>query len=109
MENAGSNIRGLLTRWLLELKPGCFVGNVTATVREQIWEGILIDNRSYHTGAVMVYSTDNEQGFDIRMINNPRRCVVDFEGIKLITYQGLSEEECNSLSKDTIVVPSDNP
>ena len=52
----------------------------------------------------MVYSTDNEQGFDIRMIDNPRRCVADFDGIKLITYQN-GEKESNNPIKDITSIP----
>ena len=87
MDNAAPNIRGYLTRWLLEVKPGCFVGEANAIVREQLWEEILQENRSYYTGAIMIYSTNTEQGYDIKMIDNPKRQLADFEGVKLITYK----------------------
>lgn len=34
MDCAPENVRGELTRWFLELKPGVFVGNVNARIRE---------------------------------------------------------------------------
>ena len=76
MDNAGDNIRGFLTRWLLEIKPGCFVGNVTTAVRDQLWEGIIRENQDYFTGAVMIYNTDTEQGFAIKMINNQNKVII---------------------------------
>lgn len=40
MEHAPQNIRGELTKWFLELKPGVFVGNVNARIRELLWERV---------------------------------------------------------------------
>ena len=33
-------LRGDLTRWLLEIASGVFVGHVTARVRDRLWERI---------------------------------------------------------------------
>ena len=76
MDNAGENIRGFLTRQLLEIKPGCFVGSVTTAVRDQLWEVIIRENQDYFTGAVMIYNTDTEQGFAIKMINNQNKDII---------------------------------
>ena len=38
IENAPENLRGELTRWLLETKPCVFIGNVNAVVIEKLWE-----------------------------------------------------------------------
>ena len=82
MDNAPAGIRGELTRWFLELKPGVFVGKVNARVRELLWERICIDGPA--GGAVMAYSAPNEQGFELRLTGMPKRRTVDFEGIQLI-------------------------
>ncbi|WP_229281568.1 type I-E CRISPR-associated endoribonuclease Cas2e [Bifidobacterium asteroides] len=51
-------LRGDLTRWLLEIASGVFVGQVTARVRDRLWERITGQIR---TGkAIMVYSARNE-------------------------------------------------
>ncbi len=53
-------LRGHLTRWLLEISPGVFVGKVSARVRTLMWVRVL---EMVKTGrAIMVYSADNEQG-----------------------------------------------
>ena len=36
-ERVPQSLRGELTRWLLELKAGVFVGRVSAMVRERLW------------------------------------------------------------------------
>ena len=32
-----AGLRGDLTRWLLEIAPGIFVGHISARVRERLW------------------------------------------------------------------------
>lgn len=34
-------LRGDLTRWLLEIAPGVYVGHVSAKVRERLWARVL--------------------------------------------------------------------
>ena len=58
MDNAPQNIRGELTKWFLELKPGVFVGNVNARIRELLWERVCTTPST--DGAIMVYSSNNE-------------------------------------------------
>lgn len=82
IENAPAKLRGELTRWLLETKPGVFVGKVTAAVREKLWEKVCFDPVS--TGALLLYSADTEQGFRIEMCGDPKRAVIDIDGIQLI-------------------------
>lgn len=58
-------LRGHLTRWLLEISPGVFVGKVTARVRTLMWIRVL---DMVSTGrAIMVHSADNEQGLSFQV------------------------------------------
>ena len=74
-------LRGDLTRWLLEIASGVFVGHVTARVRDRLWERITGQIR---TGkAIMVYSARNEQHLAFKVHRsdwNP----VDCEGLALM-------------------------
>lgn len=99
LDCADEGLRGFLSRWLLELKANCFVGNVNAAVREQLWDGIIKVNQDRFVGAVMAYSMNTEQGFDIRMIGEPKRYVQDFEGIKLITYRSDSNSQESDIAQ----------
>lgn len=52
-------LRGHLTRWLLEISPGVFVGHISARVREEMWRRVVEfvgDGR-----AIMVHSKHGEQ------------------------------------------------
>ena len=82
IDNAPEKLRGELTRWLLETKPGVFVGKISASVREKLLEKVCEDYK--RTGALLLYSSDSEQGFRIEMCGDPKRSVIDIEGIQLI-------------------------
>ena len=89
MECAPESVRGELTRWFLELKPGVFVGNVNVRIRELLWKRICETDAA--TGSVMVFSAPNEQGFEMKVFGDPKRKVIDFEGIQLITVSETSD------------------
>ena len=83
MEKVPVSLRGEITRWMLELRPGVFVGNISALVREKLWETIC---RKLKGGAAMLlHSAANEQGYKIRTFGDSIRKVKDFDGLQLIT------------------------
>lgn len=74
-------LRGHLTRWLLEISTGVFVGRVSARVRSLLWVRVV---DMVKTGrAIMVYSADNEQGLEFR-VHNHDWTPVDMEGLTLM-------------------------
>ena len=83
MDRVKAGLRGELTRWMLEPKTGVFIGQVSAMVREKLWEK-LKEETSPLSGCLMIYSTNNEQGFSIRVLGEPKRDIVDFEGLILV-------------------------
>ena len=85
MDAAPEGVRGELTRWFLELKPGVFIGKVNTRIRDLLWERICQTDAA--DGAVMAYAAPNEQGFSMRVFGVPKRRVKDFEEIQLITIQ----------------------
>jgi len=79
IENAPPKLRGELTRWLMETKPGVFVGKVSAMVRDKLWEKVCDNDSSL--SAVIIYNAANEQGFSMKMNGEPQRQVVELEGL----------------------------
>ncbi len=57
-------LRGFLTRWLLEISPGVFLGNPSARIRDALWDEV----RQYagNGRALLAYSTNSEQGYTFR-------------------------------------------
>ena len=81
IERVTPTVRGELTRWLIQPKTGVFVGNVSAMVRDKLWHRV---NRSLKEGgAIMVYSSNTEQGFRVVSSGLPDRSMEDFEGLLL--------------------------
>jgi len=75
------SLRGDITKWLLEINPGVFVGRVSARVRDNLWDRICDATKAGK--ATMVYSARNEQHLDFKVYNAEWE-PIDFDGLKLI-------------------------
>jgi CRISPR-associated protein Cas2 len=74
-------LRGHLTRWLLEIAPGVFVGKISARVRDLMWQRVV---EMVRTGrAIMVHTANNEQGLAFR-VHDHNWEPIDIEGITLM-------------------------
>ena len=82
LENVSPGFRGEVTQWLLEVKAGLYVGNISAGVRTRLWKNV--QENVYSGAALMIYSAQNEQGFEMDVCRTPERSVTDMEGIYLI-------------------------
>ena len=81
LTNCPQSLRGDLTKWLMEIAVGVYVGKVSARVRDLLWTRVVETSKSGR--AVMVFSTNNEQGMDFR-IHGEVWEPVDFDGLKLM-------------------------
>lgn len=87
-------LRGHITRWLLEISAGVFVGRVSARVRDELWARVLDmlkDGR-----ALMVFSDDSEQGYAFRAHRHHWE-VVDADGLTLMRRPAQAAGEVSSL------------
>jgi len=81
VSKAPPSLRGKLTRWLLQLKAGVYVGTLSSRVRMRVW-GITCE--SIKGGwAVLLYAAKTEQGFDILSCGKAPVEFEDFEGLWL--------------------------
>ncbi len=75
---APAGLRGALTRWLLEVSTGVFVGHLSARVRDQVWE-LIAENLG--TGrALLIYPVRSEQRYAILSLGHDRM-PLDVEGL----------------------------
>ncbi len=81
--NCPPKLRGDLSKWLLEINTGVYIGNVSARVRDALWKRIC-DNIS-DGQATMVFNAQNEQHMDF-YVHNTSWKPVDFDGIKLMLH-----------------------
>lgn len=74
-------LRGHLTRWLLEIAPGVYVGKVSARVRDELWERV--QDMAKDGRALMVHSRRGDQGLAFR-VNRHEWEPVDYDGLMLV-------------------------
>lgn len=84
VENLPPRLRGRLAIWLLEVRAGVYVGNVSRRIREMIWENM--EKGIGEGNAVMAWSTNTESGFDFMTLGKNRRIPVEMDGIKLVSF-----------------------
>lgn len=76
-----SGLRGHVTRWLLEIAPGVFVGHLPARVRDQLWQRV--SDLQGNGRALMVYSASGEQRLSFRIFGHDW-LPEDHDGIQLV-------------------------
>lgn len=91
LEKVPDALKGELSRWLIEVQTGVYVGNLSATVRDLLWDKVVQHARSGR--CTQLYRSNNEQGFVIRMHGEARRKLVDIEGYQLIAVKNARYEE----------------
>lgn len=84
VENVPPRLRGRLAIWLLEVRAGVYVGDVSRRVREMIWQHV--EKGIGEGNAVMAWSTNTESGFDFLTLGKNRRIPVEMEGLKLVSF-----------------------
>ncbi|HKK14300.1 MAG TPA: type I-E CRISPR-associated endoribonuclease Cas2e [Gammaproteobacteria bacterium] len=90
-ENVPARLRGRLAIWLLEIRAGVYVGDVTKRVREMVWEQTtaLVGDGN----AVMAWSSRHESGFEFQTCGENRRIPVDYDGLRLVRFAPEPEAE----------------
>ncbi|MBU2789386.1 type I-E CRISPR-associated endoribonuclease Cas2 [Acidithiobacillus caldus] len=83
-------LRGRLAVWLLEIRAGVYVGDVSRRVREMIWEQC--EALKEDGNIVMAWQANTESGFDFQTIGKNRRIPVDHEGLRLVKFLPVEEE-----------------
>jgi CRISPR-associated protein Cas2 len=83
-ENVPPRLRGRLAIWLLEVRAGVYIGDVTRRVREMIWQQCAAMHEDGNI--VMAWATANESGYDFQTMGENRRIPVDFDGLRLVSF-----------------------
>lgn len=91
VENVPHRLRGRLAVWLIEIRAGVYVGDLSARVREMIWAQI-VDGLE-EGNAIMAWSTNTESGFDFLTLGENRRLPVEFDGLKLVSFYPVEDEK----------------
>lgn len=84
VENVPPRLRGRLGLWLIEVRAGVYVGDVSRRVREMIWGNL--EKGVEEGNAVMAWTSNNESGFDFMTLGENRRIPVEMDGIKFVSF-----------------------
>ncbi len=91
LERTPTSLRGELSRWLMEPRPGVFLGEANRRVREELWQMAVLKCKR---GSVMQFwSAPGPQGYACRVHGTAARSLVDFEGITLAVKRTGSPEK----------------
>jgi len=69
-----------MSRLAIEFKAGVFIGTINARVRDKLWEKVV---NKWNLDSLMIYTTNNEQGYAVRSNGDTSREIFDCEGISL--------------------------
>jgi len=89
-ENIPPRLRGRLAIWLLQVRAGVYIGNVSRRIREMIWEQC--EHYIEDGNIVMGWATNTESGFDFQTLGKNRRIPVEMDGLRLVSFLPVEEE-----------------
>lgn len=89
-ETVPPRLRGRLAVWLLEIRAGVYIGDVSRRVREMIWLQII--ELAEDGNVVMAWATNTESGYDFQTHGENRRSPIDFDGLRLVRFTPLESE-----------------
>jgi len=84
-------LRGRLAVWVLQIRAGVYVGDVSQRVREMIWQQC--QHFQENGNIVMAWSTNTESGFDFQTLGENRRVPVEMDGLRLVSFLPIDEEK----------------
>ncbi len=83
-ENVPPRLRGRMAIWLLEVRAGVYIGDVSRRTREMIWQQLA---EGYEDGnVVMAWASNHESGYEFQTLGANRRRPVEFDGLHLVAF-----------------------
>ncbi|EWC39883.1 type I-E CRISPR-associated endoribonuclease Cas2 [Pseudomonas stutzeri] len=84
-ENIPPRLRGRLAIWLLEVRAGVYIGDVSKRTREMIWQHL--EAGCEDGNVVMAWASKSESGYDFQTLGSNRREPIDYDGLRLVAFQ----------------------
>ncbi|MGE4405167.1 type I-E CRISPR-associated endoribonuclease Cas2e [Pseudomonas sp.] len=90
-ENVPPRLRGRMAIWLLEVRAGVYIGEVSKRTREMLWEQL---REGHEDGnVVMAWSSNHESGYEFQTLGPNRRLPVEFDGLHLVAFHPLENPD----------------
>lgn len=89
-EGVPPRLRGRLAIWLLEVRAGVYLGDVSRRTRDMIWQQL---SEGFDAGnVVMAWASRTESGFEFQTLGRNRREPVDHDGLRLVRFLSPSSD-----------------
>ena len=85
--NAPQRIRGLISRYCIELRPGLYVGRLDKRMRLKLWDAIQ-EGAKAKTSAIMAWSCPTDQGYAIKSLGPTAHLITKIDGIFVSATNG---------------------
>lgn len=76
-------LEGQISRKLLEIRPGVYVGSLSKKQMALLWDAVI---QSSPKAALLVYAAKTETGISMKSIGEHRYKIVDNDGIQLVSF-----------------------
>lgn len=86
-ENVPPRLRGRMAIWLLEVRAGVYIGDVSRRTREMIWQHLEAGHEDGNV--VMAWASNSESGYDFQTLGANRRTPLDYDGLRLVAFKPL--------------------
>lgn len=91
-ENVPDRLRGRLAIWLLEIRAGVYIGDVSQRTRSMIWQHVQ-HGCALQGNAVMAWATStHESGYEFWTLGENRRMPVELDGLRLVAFLPVENE-----------------
>jgi CRISPR-associated protein Cas2 len=90
-ENVPSRLRGRLAIWLLEVRAGVYIGDVSKRTREMVWQQLA--EGCEDGSVVMAWASSHESGYEFQTLGPNRRIPIEFDGLRLVSFQPLESSD----------------
>ncbi len=100
LTNAPQRVRGLLSRYCLEVRAGLFVGRLDKRLRLKLWQ-VVEETATKKTAAVLAWRTPDAQGYAFKSFGPGTRQPVRYDGLWLV-----AEEQKKGSAEESAEPPS---
>jgi CRISPR-associated protein Cas2 len=77
-------LEGQISRKLLEIRSGVYVGSLSKRQMQTLWDAVL---SSKPRAALLVYAAKTETGISMKSIGKHRYSLIDSDGLQLVSFQ----------------------
>lgn len=88
---APESTKGVVSRYLMEISSGVFIGNIKANIREELWD--FVRGNLGKGSLIMAHSDNSVMGHQIRTQNINKRTMKSLDGIELIYIENSATEK----------------